>query len=332
METPGGKHLSTHGGGGAFTTSVRYRFDAFIFDPADGRLEHVPDGRAVQLRPQVSLFLLTLLQSPRTVIDRDRLRRAVWGEHAVVDFESGLAAIVRELRQALDQFGGRAGLLETIPRRGYRLSADVIELGAPGPSAAPTAAAMEAPREPRRRRRLPVIVLLGALVIGLGLALLVAAVAWWKPAAVAPALPGQALAVLPFEYYEGGDVDGRRNGLLLADSLLAALWEAALPDVTLIGRASLLPYQGREDVAAAVAADLGVELLIEGGIARHAGEWQVTARLLRMPGGEVAWSESLAWPERAELPIRDSAALLVESLAQSWHRDRGAVEDRPSRD
>lgn len=305
-------------------SSPRYRFDAFVFDPADGRLEHVTDGRAVSLRPQVALFLLTLLQSPRTVVDRDSLRRAVWGEHAVVDFESGLAAIVRELRQALGQFGGRAELLETIPRRGYRLGAEVTELAPHDP--APAAAGIQVPAGPARRRRAPLIMLLGALVIALGLALLVAAIAWWsKPGP--PALPGRTLAVLPFEHYAGAEPDGRKNGLLLADSLLAALWEASLPDVALIGRASMLPYQGRDDVAAAVAADLGVELLIEGSISRDGTDWQVTARLLRMPGGEVLWSESLVWQGQAELPIRESVTLLAESLAQAWVQDREDAEN-----
>lgn len=312
-------------------SSSRYRFDTFIFDPADGRLEHVTDGRAMSLRPQVALFLLTLLQSPRTVVDRDSLRRAVWGEHAVVDFESGLAAIVRELRQALDQCGGRAELLETIPRRGYRLGADATELATHVP--VPPAAGAQVPTEPSRARRAPVIAILGVLVVALGLAWLVASVAWWsKPGPAAQALPGRTLAVLPFELYGGGEPDGRRIELLLSDSLLGSLWEASLPGVALIGRASLLPYQGRDDVAAAVAADLGVELLIEGSIARDGPDWQVTARLLRMPGGEVLWSESLVWQDRAELPIRESVTLLVESLAQAWAQDRGDAENSGARD
>jgi len=86
----------------------------------------------------------------------------------------------------------------------------------------------------------------------------------------------------------------------------------------LIGRVSLLPYQGRPDVAAVVADKLGVQLLMEGSIVGDESEWQVSARLLRMPGGRVLWSETLHWNEAPEMPIRASVGRLVERLEQAW--------------
>jgi DNA-binding winged helix-turn-helix (wHTH) protein/TolB-like protein len=286
---------------------MRYLFDQFAFTAEDGRLEHVASGEAVTLRPQVARMLLALLAAPNTVIDRDTLCRAVWGAGAVVDFEAGLAAIARELRQALDQLGGRAGLLETIPRRGFRFAATPRE--APPPDDPPDA--LPARDAPRRWQ------LLAALAAAMGLVWLFA---WWFGAGPAPRdeQPEWTLAVLPFERLDEETGEGARLELLLADALLVQLWRAELPGAVLVGRATLLPYQARDDVAGAVAADLGVRLLIEGSIVRDSGAWHVTARLLDMPGGRVLWSDTLEWTGVPELPIRESALRLVEDLAASW--------------
>lgn len=287
----------------------RYRFDDFVFDASDGRLEQVASGAALTLRPQVARLLVELLESPHTVIDRDTLCRAIWGEGAVVDFEAGLAAIVRELRQALDQLGGAAALLETVPRRGLRFGATVTAASAaPGPSRA------------RARSKRPGRV---ALVAGLALAMaLVWLLARWSmapPASTVPApMEAWSLAVLPFERFGAPSADQARLELLLADTLLARLWAAELEGVALIGRATLAPYASREDIAGAVARDLGVRLLIEGSIVQDEAGWRVTARLLDMPGGRVLWSDTIDWPGAAELPVRESAARLTDSLAAAW--------------
>ena len=299
----------------------RYRFEQFIFDASDGRLEHAGSGAALTLRPQVARLLVALLASPNTVIDRDTLCRAVWGEGAVVDFEAGLAAIVRELRQALDQLGGAAGLLETVPRRGLRL---VAQVSRDDTQARPAVEGAPPPRGGRRRV---------ALVVLLALAMLLAwlSARWWMgPPAAPTAAPAEewTLAVLPFERFAGARADEARLELLLADSLLGRLWEAELEGVVLIGRATLAPYGSREDIAGAVARDLGVRLLIEGSIVQDAEGWRVTARLLHMPLGRVLWSDTVEWPGTVELPVRDSAARLAESLAAEWAKSPQLIDLR----
>ncbi len=288
------------------------RFDEFLFDPADGRLEHVPSGQAVTLRPQAARLLLALLAAAGQVVEREVLYQAVWDAGTVVDFEAGLAALMRELRQALDQLGGKAGLLETIPRRGYRLRV------AAAPPADPEGAARRAAREGKRPRWLPWA--LAALAV-----LLVLVGGWWLRAPGPVPANGEenttdvsrTLAVLPFQAYQQPDTAPRLE-LLLADALLAELWRAELSDLVLIGRATLLPYEGRDDVAGAVARDLGVGLLIEGSVIRTGDGWRVTARLLEMPAGRVLWSDTVAAPGAAQLPVQAVAQRLVASLGAAW--------------
>jgi DNA-binding winged helix-turn-helix (wHTH) protein/TolB-like protein len=297
------------------TPRRRYRFQAFVFDPVDGRLQREGSDLAVTLRPQVARLLRAFLDAPGTLIDRDTLQRAVWSEGVVVDFESGLAAVLRELRQALVQLGGNAALLETVPRRGYRLHAEVERLpaGAATAGTAPPPDSRPASRATRhwRWRRVGI---LAALMAVAGM------IAWWLRPAEAPMPPLEeetwTLAVLPPEILGEVPATGGRLDLLLADSLLAELWRAQLDDVALIGRATLLPYAGRDDVAESVAVDLGVNLLIEGSVSHHAEGWQVTARLLEMPAGKILWSDTVEWPD--ELPVRETALQLAESLERAW--------------
>ncbi|NGP52113.1 winged helix-turn-helix domain-containing protein [Thioalkalivibrio sp. XN8] len=287
------------------------RFGDFSFDPADGRLEHVPSGRGESLRPQAARLLQALLAADGGVVGRDALQRAIWDQGAVVDFEAGLAALVRELRQALDHLDGQAGLIETIPRRGYRLRAEPTPEVLPGTAAGPGHSLR------------PLAWVTAALVV-----LALAGTGWWLAArdpAASPEAPAQAgpagsraLAVLPFQAYDQPAAAGPRLELLLADAFLAELWRVELDGVELIGRATLMPYGERDDVATAVARDLGVQLLVEGSMIRAGDTWQVTARLLAMPGGRVLWSGTAGMPAGAQPPVAATVAALVASLQEAW--------------
>lgn len=275
-------------------------FHGCRFDIRDGSLVGSGGSPSLTLRPQAARLLGRFLDQPGEIIDRDSLIAAVWDEGRVVDFESGLAALLREVRSALDEVGAGGDLIETVPRRGYRFLGHVD---------------VSARREtgPGRKR-------IGLLVV-LAMAVLTAALLMtWvlQIAEVEEKSPG-ALAIIPFELYGDTGEDKRRVELLLADTILAHLWQAELEDLVLIGRATLRPYEGREDVAAAVARDLGVQFLIEGTVqVESAGYWTVNARLLQMPAGTVVWSSSMEWEARSVLPVSDTAEFLVSRLVEDW--------------
>ena len=286
-------------------SSPVYEFAGLRFDPADGRLARIDGAAATQLRPQVSRLLAAFLNQPETVIDREQLYRTVWDEGTVIDFESGLAAVLRELRAELKRLGAPADLVETVPRRGYRLNSAVrCETSGQAPGEA---------FSPAGRKRL----------IGLGLAMLLLLVAGvlslrQTPEPLPPEPSGRALAVLPFSQFGEAAEDPRQLDLLLADRVLAQLWEQQLEGVLLIGRASISAYAGREDVAAAVARDLGVALLVEGSIVFDAGQASITARLLDMPSGRILWSHELDFAQHQMPPVADLARMLVDALAEDW--------------
>ena len=284
---------------------MRYVFRQCFFDESDGRLGRVGSDQSISLRPQVARLLSVFLRHPGEVLGRERLCQAVWDDGTVIDFESGLAAILRELRRALVDLDLPADLIETIPRRGYRLNLDGgdIDAGQVGNGDAAS-----------RRMVLP-----GLLVVVVVALVVVAGLWWWQSQETGvPERSEYALAILPFEQFSGHDRPPEHASLLLADYLLAELWQRSLDNVSLIGRTSLRAYAGREDVAAAVAEDLGVNLLLEGSIMAESDGWRVDVRLLEMPLGRVIWSQMLLWPEHDALPVADSARQIVDDLHADW--------------
>lgn len=280
----------------------RFRFENLRFSPDDGRLEQQDGAVGQTLRPQVATLLAFMLEQPGEVLPRERLCEAVWGKDAVVDFESGLAALIRELRQALAAVGASETLIETVPRRGYRFNGEVRKASAG-----------------RLPRRIPILAAAATMAVvalfGLG---------YWLLGDDEFVSTGDfRLAILPFESYQPVEAMPEHAGLLMADSLLAALLVQPTEGLDLIGRTSLRPYVDRNDVAAAVAADLGVELLIEGAVSGEAdGGWRAEVRLLAVPAGQVLWSTTVEDASGASLDVHAVADRMAEALVSAWPRLR----------
>src|ERR687898_2663431 len=98
-----------------------FRFGPFTFDPRSGELRNGPTRLKV---PDQSLAILqALLQRPGELVTREQLRDRLWPPDTHVDFEAGLNAAVRRLREALNDSAGAPRYVETLPRRGYRFIA-----------------------------------------------------------------------------------------------------------------------------------------------------------------------------------------------------------------
>jgi DNA-binding winged helix-turn-helix (wHTH) protein len=69
--------------------------------------------------------LRILLERPGQLVTREELRNQLWPVDTFVDFDHSLNKAVAKLREALGQAGAKDPLIETLPRRGYRLIAPV---------------------------------------------------------------------------------------------------------------------------------------------------------------------------------------------------------------
>ena len=97
------------------------RVGSWLVQPSLGRISR--SGLTVQVRPKVMDLLVYLAQHPGEVVSKDVLLRDVWGTDALS--ESALTRTIAELRQAIGDDAEQPSILETIPKRGYRLIAAV---------------------------------------------------------------------------------------------------------------------------------------------------------------------------------------------------------------
>ena len=112
------------------------RFAGFEFDLRRGEL-HAADGTPVALRPKTEALLRRFLADPGRLLAKDTLMAALWPTAVVTD--DSLVQCVGDLRLALGDSGQT--LIRTVPRRGYRLDAEVERVSGKAPiPRAPTVA------------------------------------------------------------------------------------------------------------------------------------------------------------------------------------------------
>jgi DNA-binding winged helix-turn-helix (wHTH) protein/tetratricopeptide (TPR) repeat protein/nucleoside-triphosphatase THEP1 len=105
-----------------------YEFGPYRVDVGLSRLERA--GTIIPVRPKAFDLLLLLARNPERVHSKSELMEALW-PNAFVE-EANLTQHIYTLRKALGDRPDGAPYIATVPRRGYRLNADVREAhGAP---------------------------------------------------------------------------------------------------------------------------------------------------------------------------------------------------------
>lgn len=148
------------------------RFGVYELDRRSGELRK--SGLRIALQEQPRQVLAALLERPGEVVTRDELRQRLWRGDTFVDFEHGLNAAVKRLRETLGDSAESPRFVETLPRRGYRFIAPVelepARQSAASPPASPDDVREDHPAKesasPPRRSLVPLAVLLaGAFVV-----------------------------------------------------------------------------------------------------------------------------------------------------------------------
>src|SRR5215470_8928073 len=94
-------------------------FGTFELDLKAGELHR--DGQAILLQEQPFLVLKMLLENHGEVVTREEIRRTLWPNDTIVEFNQSINAAIKKLRVALDDSADNPHYVETIARRGYRL-------------------------------------------------------------------------------------------------------------------------------------------------------------------------------------------------------------------
>src|SRR6185436_369061 len=100
-----------------------YEFGDFRLDPAAKTLfcQNTP----VALTPKVFDTLQFMVENAGRLLEKDELMQNIWRDRFVE--ESNLTFNIKMLRKALQDDAQNPRFIETVPRRGYRFIAEVIE-------------------------------------------------------------------------------------------------------------------------------------------------------------------------------------------------------------
>jgi DNA-binding winged helix-turn-helix (wHTH) protein len=206
-------------------------FGLFEVDLSAGELRK--NGVKIKLQDQPFRVLATLLRHAGDVVTRDELRRELWPSDTFVDFDHGLNAAVKRLRDALDDSAENPRFIETLPRHGYRF----ITTGVREPIQ-PKRIAL-----PLRRFGLPIVA--AALLVALVLFALLRGAPGGKRILFGSSTPLQvrSLAVLPLTNMSGSPEDD-----IFADGMTEALITelSRLGSLKVISRTSVMQYKGEK--------------------------------------------------------------------------------------
>src|SRR5215469_16349496 len=97
----------------------RAQFGAFDLDPRAGEVHH--DGQSVILQDQQLKVLLMLIEREGDIAPREEIKKRLWPNDTIVEFDYGINNTVKNLRRVLGDPADNPKYIETIKGRGYRL-------------------------------------------------------------------------------------------------------------------------------------------------------------------------------------------------------------------
>ncbi|MFZ2508185.1 MAG: winged helix-turn-helix domain-containing protein [Steroidobacteraceae bacterium] len=258
---------------------MAFQLGELTVDPRAGEARG-PGGRE-RLDPKVMDVLVMLAQHVGQVVLREDLLSRLWPNVVVTD--EVLSRCIYELRRQLSQAAGNERfkeLIETIPKRGYRLIGDVI------PAPDPTSTSPSPPPKWRSPTLIAATAAVGLLLIVFGRRVIdTPADTHPRPAAAA----ADSIAVLPFvDMSEGHDQSHFSDGI--AEEILNRL--ALSRELRVIARTSSFSLRDPSLDVAEIARKLNVTHVLEGSVRKAGDRIRVTAQLIAASDSSHLWSDT----------------------------------------
>jgi transcriptional activator of cad operon len=233
-------------------------------------------GQTQKLEPRTMRLLLLMAANPGVVLSVERMLNEVW--QGVVVSPASVYQAVSQLRRLLGDTDPDPTYIATVPRKGYRLMAQVVSL-APAPTGPPKPVAPASPVISRRRITLLLATALLCVLAGAGWLL-------WHLYFAAPPQTAQSIVVLPFI-----DMTQERQDQSFCDGLTEELsnWLAQIPTLRVVARTSAFAFRGQTD-ARQIGRALNTTHVLEGSMRRSGDHMRVTVQLIETRSGYHLWS------------------------------------------
>ena len=277
-----------------------FRIGTWVIEPQLNTVSR--NGTTVCLEPKVMDVLVCLAQHAGEPVSKDELLQTVWPNTFVT--EDGVKRAISELRRVFEDDVREPRIIQTIPKRGYRLLVSVEPING-AQAAAIAERGQELPKAGRNWRALAL------LLSGVAALLLIFAAALYVFGLDIGGLRSRlllklyppaihSLAVIPLqnlsndatqEYFADG----------MTDALITDL--AQIGSVKVISRTSSMQYKQTKKTLPEVARELNVDGIIEGTVQRSGDRVRITAQLIYGPSDKHVWANSY------ERDLRDIFAL-----------------------
>ena len=280
-------------------TQGDFRLADWLIQPALGRVSRA--GSEASLRPREMDLLVYLSQRAGEVVRTDDIMSDVWQGVEVTN--DSLYFSISQLRKALDD-GSGASIIETIPKRGYRIVAGVeaIEPNETSNLSGENAIS-QSPTDPGS------VGTIGAgqgrlhgLRVGVAAVLVaIVGVLWFgiddqapppreEPVVLAPldAEPGS-IAVMPFI-----DLTPETDYTYFSDGITEEILNrlTRVPGLRVAARTSSFTFKDSDLGVAEIARALGVANLLEGSVRKEGERVRISVQLIDATSGFQLWSES----------------------------------------
>ena len=290
--------------------AARMRFGPFEADLRSGELRK--HGVRLKLQDQPFQVLALLLERAGDVVTREELRQRLWPADTFVDFDTGLNSAVKKLRDVLADSADQPRYIETIPRRGYRFIAPLVDASpATVPSAEPEiheiasfqpAGSVVSTAEKFSFTRLRLLFGAAALLL-----LFVAVFLVYRNTGAGGArrLAIKSLAVLPLK-----NLSGDASQEYLADGMTEALIGrlSQIHNIRVVSRTSVTRFKDTHSSVPEIARTLQVDAVVEGSVIRDGNRIRVHAQLIRAATDEHFWSEAYDRDLRDVLSLQSDVA------------------------
>ncbi len=248
----------------------------------------------IQLKPKSMEVLEYLLDHPLKVCTREEILNAVWGRSIVSD--DVLNQAISELRKAFNDDFHSPSVLETIPRRGYRLLLEPITR-----------------KTSYRVWHWPVIFAMAVIAIFL------VYLYTTRPQELAR----QTIVVLPFEQPQG-ELELVADGLV--DEITSQL--VRLQSLNVVARTSAFTFRGSGLDIPAFAEKLNADLLIEGSVYREGEQYRIHVQLVDRDGLHH-WAETFTETGAGLFPMFNRVANTIAALFGTVEAAREKVKSLP---
>lgn len=272
-------------------------------DPVDGQIRRGEELRPV--RPKAMAVLMCLSASPAHVVSREEIIDQVWARELITD--EPLTTCIAELRRALDDSATSPRYIQTVPKRGYRLVAEVQEQTTSASSHRPQVGELavaegqeggleQAISGPVNAESSTLFRLIPALVL-VAVALGVFAIMWRDAGTVRGPTATREIsaersmpivAVLPFTNMSD-EVQTDYLGEGLAEEILNSL--TRVDGLRVRSRTSSFALKDEHLGAAEIAQRLGVSHLLDGSIRHAADTLRISVQLIDLRSDTPVWSE-----------------------------------------